>query len=114
MVEMISEVELAYIQNNGTALIYIQVEYQAQLALRYVAQRIRSNIRQSDSIILLEATHACIILLPMTPFEGAQAVVQRISALLSHLRYDIQIIYGEAAQSLYNVFEMNGVWHGQL
>ncbi|GHO88723.1 hypothetical protein [Dictyobacter formicarum] len=100
MVEKVGEADLAYIQKNCTALIYIQTENQSQHVLQRAAQGIRRIIRCNDSIILLEAMHSCAILLPMTPLEGAQAVAQRISALLVHLQVDVQIVYAEAAQAL--------------
>lgn len=100
MVEKVGEADLAYIQKNCTALIYIQTENQDSRALQRAVQQIRRNIRHSDSIILLEAIHSCAILLPMTPFEGAQAVAQRMTPLLAYLQVDVQIVYGEAAQAL--------------
>ncbi|MEO6891684.1 MAG: hypothetical protein ABI456_18995 [Ktedonobacteraceae bacterium] len=83
--------------------------------LRRAALRIRSNIRKSDSILLLGKI--CALVLPRTPPVGAQAVVRRIDALLVDVEHEIQIICGAAAHVLWQrlqskhavVVEVDGV-----
>jgi Type II secretion system (T2SS), protein E, N-terminal domain len=84
------------------SIVYIQVaSHEAGLILGQAAQRIRRNVRCSDTVLLLES--ACIIVLPETPWEGAHAVARRISAMLVDVELNIQniqTIYGETANAL--------------
>lgn len=85
-------------QEDSLSLLYIQTTEQGCLALRRAAQRIRSNIRKSDTVLL--SNTSCAILLPETPLLGAQAVARRVHLLLVDIAYDLQILYGSAAYAL--------------
>ncbi len=77
---------------NPVSLLCIRSTEQAYLALRRAAQRIRGNIRKSDTVLLSQKS--CVLLLPGTPLEGAQAVARRIYPLLIDVEYELQIVHG--------------------
>jgi hypothetical protein len=64
-------------------------------ALLSAARRIRRQMRGQDSVLLLPAT--CVLLLPATPFSGAQAVARRISPLLSGFSCEPHVYHGATA-----------------
>ncbi len=94
-------------QQDCISLLYFQVAEQAGLALSRAAQRIRSTIRRSDTVLL--SSTSCALLLPETPLEGAQAVARRIYALLVDVEYDLQILYGSAAYTLLQRLQVSHV-----
>ncbi len=85
-------------QEECVSFLYIQATEQACLALRRAAQRIRGNIRKSDTVLL--SKKSCALLLPGTPLIGAQVVARRIYPLLVDVEYDLQVLYGSAALTL--------------
>lgn len=78
-----------------TSLLYIKASEESSFALLRAAQRIRRNIRQGDTVLLLEG--ACLVILPATPLVGAQAVARRVSLLLADVPCELQVLYGFAA-----------------
>ena len=85
-------------QEEHASLLYIQATEQACLALRRATQRIRANIRKSDTVLLSDKS--CAILLAETSLVGAQAVARRIYPLLVDVEYHLQVLYGSAAYTL--------------
>lgn len=94
-VERMREYALEMVEDSQVALLYIQASRQA---LQQVVYRIRGNVRRND-VVLLQETN-CIILLPATPVEGAQAVARRIYTLLADVEFEMQIMYDKAAFAL--------------
>ena len=90
--------EQLYTQEDCISLLYIQATEQACLALRRAAQRIRANIRKSDTVLL--SKNSCALHLPETPLVGAQAVARRVYPLLVDVEYELQVLYGSAARTL--------------
>lgn len=84
---------------DSVSLLYIQATEQSCLALLRAAQRIRGGIRRDDTVLLAEKS--CAILLPKTPLVGAQAVARRVYSFLIDVDYDLQILYGVAATTLF-------------
>lgn len=88
-------------QHAGTAfdvhssLISIEVTDGTIDTLPSAARRIRRQVRDQDSVVLLETT--CALLLPATPFSGAQAVARRISPLLSGFHCELHVYHGATA-----------------
>ncbi len=79
----------------NSSLISIEATGGPTQALQAAARRIRRLVRFSDSVLLLE--HACALLLPETPFSGAQALANRISAFLGDVPYTLQVYHGATA-----------------
>lgn len=79
----------------NSSLIYIEITGGHPQALKTVARRISSLIRFSDSLLLLGS--ACALLLPETPFSGAQALAHRIALLLTDVPYTLQVYHGATA-----------------
>ena len=79
----------------NSSLIYIKVAREFAPALTLAAKRIRHQIRLHDDVLLLE--RACALLLPATPFAGAQAVASRISPLLTSVSCELQVYHGLTA-----------------
>ena len=98
-------------QQECVSLLYIQATEQACLALRRAAQRIRSNIRKGDTVLL--SKKSCALLLPGTPLIGAQAVARRIYPLLVDVEYELQVLYGSAALALLQQVQDNHVVFSQ-
>ncbi len=96
--ERASRYSLEVVEDSQLALLYIQASQQSCLILQRAALRIRCNVRRSDSV-LLRGTN-CIILLPATLPEGAQAVARRVYALLADVEFEMQIMYDYAAVAL--------------
>ena len=63
--------------------------------LPLAARRIRRQVRFSDSVLLLDKN--CVLLLPATPFSGAQAVASRIALLLSGFSCKLHVYHGATA-----------------
>src|SRR4029077_15917363 len=76
-------------------LIYIETTGGPPQALQLVAGRIRRQVRLSDNVLLLE--NACALLLPATPFSGAQALASRLALLLVDIPYTLQVYHGMTA-----------------
>ena len=89
---------LELIENSHLTLICIQASQRSCLALQYATRRIRRNVRRSDSVFL-QGTY-CLILLPSTAPELAQAVARRIYTLLADVEFELQIMYDNAAIAL--------------
>jgi hypothetical protein len=79
----------------NSSLISIEVTDGTAEALPSAARRIRRQVRSHDSVLLLET--ACVLLLPATPFSGAQAVARRISPLLSGFLCELHVYHGATA-----------------
>lgn len=79
-------------------LLYIQASEQAKAPLRRAVQRIRRNVRDSDTVLLLDL--CCAVVLPQTALSGAQIVARRIYSLLVDVEFEIQILRDSAAQHL--------------
>src|ERR1700730_10974782 len=79
----------------NSSLIYIEVAGGVAHALPLAARRIRRQIRHYDSVLLLE--RACTLLLPATPFSGAQAVARRVSPFLTDVPCELQVYHGATA-----------------
>lgn len=97
-VERVREYALEMVEDSQVALLYIQASQQSSLALQRATRRIRRNVRGSD-IVLLRGTN-CLVLLPATVTEGAQAVARRVYALLADVEFEMQIMYDKAAFAL--------------
>lgn len=78
-----------------SSLISIEATERTAHVLPSAARRIRRQVRSHDSVLLLGTT--CALLLPMTPFSGAQAVARRISSLLSEFPYKLHVYHGATA-----------------
>lgn len=79
-----------------SSLICIEVPDESVHVLPLAARRIRRQIRLSDSMLLLE--RGCALLLPATPFSGAQAVASRIALLLTSISCELRVYHGATAQ----------------
>jgi hypothetical protein len=97
-VERASGYSLKLVEDGQLALVYIQASQRSCLALHRATRRIRRSIRKSDSV-LLHGTN-CLVLLPATLPEGAQAVARRIYTLLADVEFELQIIYDGTAVAL--------------
>lgn len=80
------------------SLLYVKSKGLSYSTLRRVAERAWKCVRSEDAVLLLG--NAFLVLLPKTPPAGAQAVAHRIEALLADKEYDLQVVSGEAAQTL--------------
>lgn len=78
-----------------SSLILIEVSDESAHILPLAARRIRRQVRLSDSVLLLEKS--CALVLPATPFSGAQAVAHRISLLLAGLSCELRAYHGTTA-----------------
>lgn len=96
--ERASGYSLELVEDGQLALVYIQASQRSCLALHRATRRIRRSIRKSDSV-LLHGTN-CLVLLPDTLPEGAQAVARRIYTLLADVEFELQIIYDGTAVAL--------------
>lgn len=96
--ERASRYSLEMVEESRLALLYIQASQQSCLVLQHAVQRIRRNVRRSDSVLLRGTI--CIILLPATLPEGAQVVARRVYALLADVEFEMQIMYDSAAFAL--------------
>lgn len=78
-----------------SSLILIEASDESMHLLPLAARRMRRHVRLSDSVLLLEKV--CALLLPATPFSGAQAVANRISLLLSGISCELHVYHGATA-----------------
>lgn len=78
-----------------TSLIFIEATGGSVHALALAARRIRGQARASDSVLLLEGS--CALLLPATPFSGAQAVASRLTQFLANVPCEIHVYHGTTA-----------------
>ncbi len=78
-----------------SSLILIEVSDESVHILPLAARRIRRQVRLSDSVLLLEKS--CALVLPATPFSGAQAVANRIALLLAGLSCELRPYHGTTA-----------------
>ena len=98
---MVVWLDVKQAQHAGTAfdvnssLISIEAADRTTDALPSAARRIRRQVRGHDSVLLLDTT--CALLLPTTPFSGAQAVARRISPLLSGFPCELHVYHGTTA-----------------
>lgn len=98
---MVVWLDVKQAQHAGTALdvnsslISIEALDRTTDVLPSVARRIRCQVRDHDSVLLLGTT--CALLLPTTPFSGAQAVARRISPLLSEFPCELHVYHGTTA-----------------
>lgn len=90
----------------NSSLISIEVTDGTIDALPSAARRIRRQVRSHDSVLLLET--ACVLLLPATPFSGAQAVARRISPLLSGFLCELHVYHGATALLVLQRLRSNG------
>jgi Type II secretion system (T2SS), protein E, N-terminal domain len=79
----------------NSSLIYIEATGGPPQALQLAARRMSSQVRYSDSVVFLES--ACALLLPATPFSGAQALAERLAPFLTDVLYDLQVYHGATA-----------------
>lgn len=77
------------------SLIYIEATGESAHALLLAAGRIHRQVRFHDSVLLLEK--ACALLLPATPFSGAQAVAGQISLHLADVSCELHVYHGATA-----------------
>lgn len=78
-----------------SSLIFIEASGGTLDALRSVARRIRRQLRAYDSVLQRETV--CALLLPATPFSGAQAVAGRLAPLLSGFPCQLHVYHGATA-----------------
>jgi Type II secretion system (T2SS), protein E, N-terminal domain len=79
----------------NSSLIHIEVTGESPLALQLAVRRICRLARLSDTILLLE--NICALLLPATPFSGAQALAHRLALLLADIPHALQVYHGTTA-----------------
>lgn len=77
------------------SLISIEVASGSAHALSLAARRIHSQVGSSNSVLLLE--DICALLLPATPFSGAQAMASRIVQFLTNVPYEMHVYHGTTA-----------------
>jgi len=97
-VEWASEHYLEQVDSAQLALLYIQASQQSCIALQLAAQRIRRNVRSSDTVLLLDTD--CIVVLSHVTVDGAQVVARRVYALLADVEFELQILCDNAALAL--------------
>lgn len=96
--ERVREHTIVTVEEEQLALLYIRGKDQPITALRRAAERVRRNIRRTDTLLVQEKSFA--VLLAHTSLIGAQAALRRLEALLVDIDYDVQIVYGTAARLL--------------
>ena len=89
---------LAWCGDEQLSLILFEANGASTAALQRALQHIRRAVRGTDMVLIYE--HMCAIVLPATPFVGAQVVSQRLAALLVEVEYTTQVLYGAAAQTV--------------
>lgn len=77
------------------SLISIEATIESTHALPLAARRICSQVRSFDSVLLLG--RICVLLLPATPFSGAQAVAGRIAQFLTNVPCEMHVYHGTTA-----------------
>ncbi len=105
-VEWMSRWDAAQTSDEHTSLLCLKTSEESSPALPGAARRIRRNVRQSDSVLLLE--NVCIVLLPATPLLGAEAAARRISMLVADVEFELQVLYGAAALTLFQRLQSEG------
>lgn len=88
------------------SLIYIELTNEATHVLTLAARRMRRLLRHRDSILLLEKV--CALLLPATPFSGAEAVARRIVVSLSDIPCELHVYHGMTAISILQTLREKG------
>lgn len=90
-----------------SSLIYIEATDESKHLLPLAIRRICRQVRYHDSVLLLE--RACALVLPTTPFSGAQAVASRITLLLTGISCELHVYHGATALLvLQHLQEMGG------
>ena len=89
----------AQIYDDCVSLVYIIASDEHASRLPRAAQRIRRNVRCTDTVLLL--AHTCAIILPETPLQGAQAVARRVATLLVDIDCELQAFYGLSALTIW-------------
>ena len=89
----------AQIYDDCVSLVYIIASDEHASRLPRAAERMRRNVRCTDTVLLLE--HTCAIILPQTPLQGAQAVARRVVALLVDIDCELQAFYGLSALTIW-------------
>ncbi len=79
------------------SLILFEANGASTAALQRALQHMRRALRGTDMVFIYG--HMCAIVLPATPFVGAQVVAQRLTALLVEVEYTTQVLNGAAAQT---------------
>lgn len=98
---MVVWLDVKQTQHAGTAfdvhssLISIEATGGPVDALPSAARRICRQVRSQDSVVLLDMT--CALLLPGTPFSGAQALANRLAPLLSGFHCELHVYHGATA-----------------
>lgn len=77
------------------SLIFIEVANGSAQALSLAAKRMHSQVSASYSILLSHKT--CALLLPATPFSGAQAIANRLVQFLANIPHEIHVYHGTTA-----------------
>ena len=89
----------AQIYDDCVSLVYIIASDGHASRLPRAAQRIRRNVRCTDTVLLLG--HTCAIILPETPLQGTQAVARRVATLLVDIDCELQAFYGLSAFTIW-------------
>lgn len=90
-----------------SSLILIKVVGEAIQALPLVARRIRNQVSSSHSVLLSE--DICALLLPATPFSGAQVLASRLVQLLVNVPHEIHVYHGTTALLVLQRLRKSGV-----
>ncbi|SRR5258708_3224282 len=78
-----------------SSLISIEATGESTDVFPLAARRICRQVRSSDTVLLLEKV--CALVLPVTPFSGAQAVASRIVQCLIDIPCELQVYHGATA-----------------
>lgn len=78
-----------------SSLILIEASDESADVLPLLARRMRHQLRLSDSVLLLEKS--CALVFPDTPFSGVQAVMNRVSVLLTEIPCEQHAYHGTTA-----------------
>lgn len=88
------------------SLIFIEVTRGSTNALSGAVKRIHSHINVAHSMLLREG--CCALLLPTTPFSGAQALANRLGQFLVNLRHEIHVYHGTTAYLIVQRLQASG------
>lgn len=89
------------------SLILIKVVGEAIQALPLVARCIRKQVSSSHSVLLLEGI--CALLLPATPFSGAQVMASRLVQSLVNVPHEMHVYHGTTALLVLQRLHRSGV-----
>jgi hypothetical protein len=78
-----------------SSLISIEATGESTDICPLAARRICRQVRSSDTVLLLEKV--CALVLPVTPFSGAQAVASRIAQCLIDIPCQLRVYHGATA-----------------